>query len=317
MSEPINHHYVPRFYLSRWASANGEICRFSIPFGTKLKTDWVVPKGTAFEPHLYNFLEGSQDSSQNLELELMKQLDNDAATALEKLETEIIPVMTSPSRKSWSKFLIAQLLRSPEDVEQLKSSVEEEWMKTEPEIQSKFEQIRQPGEPIDFVEFMKQNHPNQLNTLTHDVAKKIFAHEGISNLYAQCEWSVSEFSDQAYPLLTSDRPIWSTVTMTQNDDFLWMTIGPKKLFVLAPNRKIIEQLKLQPRNQLAKTINRLVAEHANRFVYGVDDKMYQFVSKYFATKRHSSFLERLAAMRGNKIVSPESPNYGFSSLNSK
>ena len=135
-------------------------------------------------------------------------------------------------------------------------------------------------------------------------------------IYAQCEWSVIEFSDQAYKLLTSDRPIWSTATMTQDDDFLWLTIGPKKLFILAPNREIIKQLKLRPRNQLAKTINGLVAEHAVKLVFGADDKMRTFVTKYFATKRHSSLLERLAAMRGNKIVSPKSPNYGFSALDS-
>lgn len=314
MSEPIDHHYVPRFYLSRWAGEDGKICRYSIPFGTEIKTERVSPKGTAFEPHLYNFLEGSPDSSQNLELDLMKQIDNDAAIVLEKLEMGTIPAKTSPLRKSWAKFLIAQLLRSPEDVEQLKYSVEEEWTKAEPAIRQKFRQIRQVVDPIDYVEFMEQKFPNQLNTLTYDIAKNIYVHDGISNLYAQCEWSVIEFSDQAYKLLTSDRPIWSTATMTQDDDFLWLTIGPKKLFILAPNREIIKQLKLRPRNQLAKTINGLVAEHAVKFVFGADDKMRTFVTKYFATKRHSSFLERLAAMRGNKIVSPKSPNYGFSAL---
>ena len=53
MNEPMRHHYVPVFYLSRWEDSDGRICRFSRPYGAKIKVDRVAPKGTAFEPGLY------------------------------------------------------------------------------------------------------------------------------------------------------------------------------------------------------------------------------------------------------------------------
>jgi hypothetical protein len=47
MNEPINHHYVPVFYLSRWEGTDGCLCRFSRPYGHKVKAKRVAPEGNS------------------------------------------------------------------------------------------------------------------------------------------------------------------------------------------------------------------------------------------------------------------------------
>ena len=44
MNEPIHHHYLSVFYLSRWVGSDGRICRFSRPYGDAVKAGRVAPK---------------------------------------------------------------------------------------------------------------------------------------------------------------------------------------------------------------------------------------------------------------------------------
>jgi hypothetical protein len=79
MNEPIDHHYVPVFYLSRWAGSDGCLCRFSRPYGNEAKPKRVVPKGTAFEPRLYETRGLPPEQAQTMEKDFMAKLDSDAA----------------------------------------------------------------------------------------------------------------------------------------------------------------------------------------------------------------------------------------------
>jgi len=124
MNEPIDHHYVPVFYLSRWEGSDGCICRFSRPYGDEVKAKRVVPKGTAFEPRLYETRGLPPEQAQTMERDFMAKLDRDAAEALALLEADLAEKeWTSAARNSWPRFLVAQMLRTPRDIAQLKSSV--------------------------------------------------------------------------------------------------------------------------------------------------------------------------------------------------
>lgn len=130
MNEPIDHHYVPVFYLSRWEGSDGCICRFSRPYRDEVKAKHVVPKGTAFEPRLYETRGLPPEHAQTMESNFMAKLDSDAAETLASLEAGLVEEeWTSAARNSWSRFLVAQMLRAPRDIAQLKSSVEQEWNK--------------------------------------------------------------------------------------------------------------------------------------------------------------------------------------------
>src|ERR1700730_9592289 len=106
MNEPIDHHYVPVFYLSRWEGSDGCICRFSRPYGDEVKAKRVVPKGTAFERRLYETRGLPHEQAQTMERNFMAKLDSDAAGALALLEAGL--EWTSAARNSWSRFLVAQ-----------------------------------------------------------------------------------------------------------------------------------------------------------------------------------------------------------------
>jgi len=77
MSDPVDHHYLAIFYLSRWAGEDEKMCRFSRSFGEKVVQKRVSPKGTAFEEHLYSMRAPEGPPIPDMEQDFMSQLDSE------------------------------------------------------------------------------------------------------------------------------------------------------------------------------------------------------------------------------------------------
>ncbi len=308
MSDPLDHHYIPVFYLTRWVGADGRLCRFSRPVGTIVKTKRVVPKGTGFEPRLYTTQGLPLDQAQTMEKDFMAKLDTQASEALVMLETGLPDGQwTRGPRSAWSRFLLAQRLRAPEDIAQLKSSVTEDWSVADSRIAEAYEAGRSEAFPATVGEYLKSQSPGDTDAAAFKVARTLMDHPRIGGMINNMHWSVLDFPTEAEPLLTSDRPVWITATLIEQGAMIVMPIGPRRLFVAAPDPTTLERVNAQSRAELAHGWNRVTAQHAVRYVYGVDAALLPMVQEHFATRRHSSLLELIAADRNHKVVAPDSP----------
>ncbi len=308
MNEPMHHHYVPVFYLSRWKGSDGCLCRFSRPYGRDVVAERVRPRGTAFEPHLYETRGLPPERAQAMEKDFMAKLDSDAAEALLFLETGRPKVdWTSTARHSWSRFLLAQMLRAPEDIAQLKSSVEQEWAKVMPTLSAVYAAERSPSDPPTPAEYIAQKNPAHGDELTFGIARALMSHKKVCELLSDMHWLVLEAPHEAFPLLTSDHPVWMTAAFTEEDAFLMIPIGPRRLFTATVKPETQCKLVATRRVALVKEVNKITVQHARKFVYGQTDRMLPFVQKHMSTKRHSTLLERLAQKRNHEIVAQGHP----------
>lgn len=295
MSEPRHHHYLPIFYLKRWCNSDGEICRFDRPHGRKLKTHYVVPKGTGYEVDLYTIPGVATEGAQAMEKQFMAPIDDDAAKALEFLENHPSDRdWPTKLRSSWSRFLTTQLMRAPEDVEQMKSSIAEEWAKLDPSVIAD-----RAGKTLEEVLAQQgKESPEEIERQALRILRSLMDHSGIGQVINDMVWSCIEIPPNAYALLTSDRPVWATATLSEADAMISMPVGPKRLFVA--RRSSYTQLRSTA--DLAKGANRLVVTHARRYVYGADDLQFKFVEKHMSKIRTPSLLGRLARHYGNTEV---------------
>lgn len=308
MNEPINHHYLPVFFLTRWTGADGRVCRFSRPNGNQVKTKRVVPKGTGFEPGLYEMRGQPPERAQAMEKDFMAKLDALAADALGLLEQGLPEKdWTSGPRSSWSRFMLAQMLRAPEDIAQLKSSVRQDWGKAVPELDEVYTALRSDADPPTIREYLEQPPPGHTDEFTFRITQTLMNHANICQRFNNMHWRVLDVPDNEYPLLTSDRPIWMTATLSENDAFITMPIGPRRLFTATVRPATQLRFLANTRRDLVKAVNKIIVQHAVRYVYGLTDSMLPFVQKHMATKRHSSLAERLAAFRGHKVVDQNRP----------
>lgn len=308
MNNPIDHHYLAVFYLSRWAGDDGCICRFSRPWGHEVKTKRVVPKGTGYEEHLYSHRQPEGPPIPQMEKDFMSKLDSEAAIALGLLESNLPEShWESRFRSAWSRFIWTQFLRNPSEVAQLKSSVKEAWEAKVPGLQKVYEEQRGSHDPESVDDYLATLDPSHEDRFALKIARTLMDHSGIGQIINNMHWKVLDFDGCGIPLLTSDRPVWMTGTLTEEDAFLSMPIGPTRLFVATKTPNTLRRLTHQKRRQQAKNRNKLTAQHAVKLVYGQDDKMLGFIQKHLATKSHSTPIERLAAGYGHTIVSPSSP----------
>jgi hypothetical protein len=207
MNEPIRHHYMPVFYLSRWKGSDGCICRFSRPYGDTVKAGRVAPKGTAFEPRLYETKGLPPEHAQIMEIDFMAKIDNDSANALTLLEEGLSVIgLSDEARNSWSRFLVAQKLRTPRDMSQLKSSVEQVWNRVSQPLRGSYAVRRSPKEPATLEEFWAQLNPAYADELALSVAQTLMVQEGICHLLNEMRWCVLDVPEGCDLLLTSDNP---------------------------------------------------------------------------------------------------------------
>ncbi len=284
------------------------MCRFSRPYGDEVVTKRVVPKGTAFEEHLYSARMPEGPPNPEMEKGFMSRVDSEAADALELLEQRLPESQWRPRlRSAWSRFVWGLSIRTPSEITQLKSTVKEAWAEATPGLQEAYEANRPEGAPERVDDYLSALDPHEEDKLALGIARRCLDHSGIGQIINNMHWNVLDFEGSGVPLLTTDRPVWMTTTIADPESFLMIPIGPTRLFVATHEPKIMQRLMAQNRRQQAKDVNRINVQHAVKFVYGIDDKMKAFVQKHFATRRHSTHMERFAAKRGHSIVAENSP----------
>lgn len=308
MNEPIDHHYLPVFYLSRWAGDDGCVCRFQRIHAGVVKAKRIVPKGTAFEPRLYEMSGLPPERAQAMETYFMAKLDTLAAEALALLEAGLPEQeWTSGPRSAWSRFVLTQMLRTPEDIAQLKSSVREDWSKAVPRLEAAYAAGRTAGMPETVGEYLRQLDEGDTDHFALKIARTLMNHPKVGQLINNMHWHVITVPEDVAPLVTSDRPVWTTITLTAPDAFISMPIGPRRLFLAAKQPSTLQHLKNQPVEPQVEARNLLAIQLAVKAAYGVDDRLLALAQEHLATRRHSSLLELLAAARGHEVVDKDSP----------
>src|SRR6478736_4692253 len=108
MKEPRKHHYIPKFYLKKWARPDGRVlCYKRIPTGAVV-ADWVTPKSTAYEIDLYTLEHLPEDIRQAIEKYVTADVDNRAAMAMQKMiAAKSTETLTAEDRLGWAQFIVS------------------------------------------------------------------------------------------------------------------------------------------------------------------------------------------------------------------
>jgi Protein of unknown function (DUF4238) len=119
MSVPVDHHYLPQFYLLRWTRA-GKLYRYVRPFtGWPVYQKKVSPRGTGYQPHLYTYSDGySPEHKVRLELDFFRHVDDRASTALTKLDAG--ERGSAIDKAGLIQFVLSLIHRSPARIQHLR-----------------------------------------------------------------------------------------------------------------------------------------------------------------------------------------------------
>ena len=135
----MDHHYIPQFYLKRWARPNGQLSVMRLVHGKKVAPSDKYPAGTGYLPDLYRTEGVPVEKAQHLEVNFMGPLDNAANRVLERILAFDATDWDGEDQKAWVLFLLSLMFRNPETVEELKSTIAEIWNVTITELEADYE----------------------------------------------------------------------------------------------------------------------------------------------------------------------------------
>ena len=265
MSVPVDHHYLPQFYLSRWAD-NKKVYRFVRPLGVggQLHRKRVSPKAIGYEKGLYTI--GPTDdplTANRLELEFLQKIDSGAATALAKLDRD--QPASLEDRTIFAQFLISLLHRSPSRLV---------WM--EQELRKR---IASTGLDI-------SKEPDEW---FRDASREVFAD------LVSSDWSLRIFqnfrifrvdvADSRHTLLTSDKPTMMSNGLLDAAGFLMVPIGPRQLLIVTKEERVADAFSSQRPNALVSAVNDAVVRQADSVVIASDPKHESFIDKRFLLEK--------------------------------
>ncbi len=290
---PRRHHYLPEFYLQRWANSTGQLTEFQkLPTG-KLSVKPKFPRATAFEMDGYTSPGLAPTEAQHLELEFFGPIDSDAATVMNKLDLTKGQVPSErEDRLKWARFLVTMMMRSPEDVAAIKAGVAKAWRQESPERRAKYEKEFPLGDWPTFDDFLARTTPEYLD----QVALKLFKRLLDSDKMVEEISKMLQFFVQLEPgqlrLVTSDRPIYVSSHLMDPDYHIVLPVSEDWVYVAARSWKTHLNL-VNKGSQFFRDINKGCVQRAVKFVYTKDEDNRPFIEKHFGKKPVEPFMSAL------------------------
>jgi hypothetical protein len=91
-----------------------------------------------------------------------------------------------------------------------------------------------------------------------------------------------------------------SATLTEEGAHIFLPLGPNRLFAAVNNARTQERVKGREIGELVDAVNKLVVQHAVKYVYGTDEKSLKLINENIGKKRLSTLFERLRKYRNAK-----------------
>jgi hypothetical protein len=326
LGEPLNHHYIPRFYLAAWRGKDGRITYYKVE-NRRVVVDRISTKGTGYEQGLYTFEAGPQDLTRLIEqnsasggasLEALKEIlqryldsgmkdsdfrqlfetrfasaiDDAASKVLSKIRAAGVSALTHEERLAWTQFVMSLPLRNPAAVADIKESARNSMVN---DVEERFR--NEFGGKIDdddtgllLKRLLSADETFQHISADHglQVIEGIIRDPDYQSEIESLTWWTIDFSAANYTALTSDRPYLRTRPLQDPSYWFYLPLGPTLGFFGSRDPKIRDVMSSKGLNFLIKSMNHFVVRFADKYVYGVDTSHLRFVENRWRPVKDSS-----------------------------
>lgn len=277
MSNPIKHHYLPQFFLRRWAGPDGKVTEYQRPHDRVIMKR-KFPSETGYEKELYSIpSETDPIKRQALESGFMATVDDLAARALQQMEGSGEMPADPELRSGWSRFLMSLIHRRPERLDYFRKRLRENDAETLTAIQAGYDELKGPSDPPTFDEYIKGDD----EAITHEtlarLLRMIIDSPRIGGWLNRMHWGIATVSLPKRSFLTSDTPLMMSNGIGLSKSFVALAVGPARFFIAANQMEVIRSFTSQDGNALIRAFNDAVARQARRLVIATDDSQRRFV----------------------------------------
>jgi hypothetical protein len=279
-------HYIPQFYLKRWA-VDGNLVEFQrrrpgMPEVTPMRRS---PAATGWKKDLYTFEGLPEDKKHLIEKAFFAMLDSKAADALSLMENRS-GAWTAEVRHAWCLFLMSLITRHPQDNAAFKFVYNRDFLKASADDRERYLAAKGPDDPPTVEEYFQRFHPDVIGNMAMNNIPKLVMHERAVQSLMRMHWSVFTPPQPGY-FLTSDRPTIRSF-LGQSDSYWIVPIGPRRLFVASERKEYAEAMEDVISRQGWKEVNRIVVRQAVELGYSDDERHLPFFGKHLSKAPRSS-----------------------------
>ena len=279
MSEPRDHHFVPKFFLKSWCDEKGQVIEYAKRNGKHVSKS-VGPGSTGFQRDAYAFPELPPGQAQFLEKVYFDFHDRTASAAHKELLLGALP-SSNDGRSAWTRFVMGLHMRHPDGVPELRAAARTVWDGSGEKSEAKYQEMRGPEDPPTFDAYIAERDPYivakaELNLMI----KACFENPALLQRVHTMTWAVLDLSRAKRHLLLSDRPV-ALFLIGKPDGYLWLPISPTRLFVAAQAAPTINGLFRKKQADIISIVNKATVTRARRFVWASDCSQEHFVERYF------------------------------------
>ena len=261
VSVPVDHHYLPQFYLRRW-TRGGRLYRYVRPvIGGPVHQKRVSPAAIGYERDLYAYSTGTTEASrQRLERDFFQKIDDRAASAFAKIES--LSQGSALERVGLVQFLLSLMHRSPSRLAHFRDDLS----------------ARMADVPS--FDPLNNEHQNLVRDQTNDLLTDLISSdETIPILVRMKVYHVPIRSPDK--LMTGDLPLMMSDGIARPDAFLMLPYAPDKLIILAHDETAALAFSTQDQNALVHALNDAVVRQARQVVIACDASSRPLIEEHF------------------------------------
>jgi len=278
LSEPRDHHFIPRFYLARWCNPEGKLTVYSRP-RDRVVTSELAPKGTGFERDLYSYTGLPSPQAQAIETQFMAKIDDAAAPILKKLLSGGLPKLTGPERSDFTRFVLSIRVRHPGAVQLSKEEGERTLTAELERDPDEYLTIKGDNHPPTLKGFLEQGAPAYVPNFGLSLIPEVITNPKVGERVYQAPWSTFDVRHPSVDLLTCDRPCMLEGTALEGRFAIALPLGPRMLLVISNDATTTARLHRMHHSALVKLINRAAVISAHEYVYGTGRQHLPLVEK--------------------------------------
>ena len=267
MSQPVDQHHTPVFYLKRWAGDDGKLSVARHIRG-KIARSRHAPEYLGFEPHLYSYHEDfTANDPAEIETQFLRPIDEQGARIVSNMIAG--RSLEKRDRVLWTQFLLALRARSPENVQKMRGEGEKALVAEMHSAQTDYERLRQNTDPTLAVDWLRVNRPGLIESVGVGQLPKIYSNPRSMQDVLSFDWHIVDFAKSSKPLLSSDRPCVYTDGLDKPDCVIALPMSPRHaFFAFRPNSNAQRLLISLSVSKLAAELNKSVVGQAADRAFG-------------------------------------------------
>jgi hypothetical protein len=280
MASHAVHHYVPVFLLKEWQSApDHKLSCFQWVQGHLLHNRYKA-KSVAKEEGLYK-LEGVQPGLENtVERDFLgPDVDDPAAVAHQVILGRGVRALSVQGRVDWTRFLISLLLRTPDQVEMIRTRGRESLTAEFKKSPEEYTNVRGDDPAASLTEWVEQNNPAVFTNFGVELFPALVGSGMLNQALVQASWATRIFPSSCVSLLIGDNPLIYIGAMARSF-LIALPIAAHRVFFAFNHPQTWRILQGRSDASVAKNVNRDTVGRAVQYVYGTDDGQRRFIERY-------------------------------------